>query len=627
MTSTPSDFDLPHGAISLGNGRVLFRVWAPKAERVELVLHPERAPREIAMQARPFGYFEHVEENAADGLRYAYRLDEGPLRPDPASRHQPDGVHQPSAVFLPESFEWTDSEWAGVARDELVIYELHVGTFTPEGTFAAVVERLPELRELGVTAIEIMPVSQFPGERNWGYDGVHPYAAQDSYGGPRELQRLIDAAHREGLAVLLDVVYNHLGPEGNYLAEFGHYFTDRYHTPWGLAINYDGPHSEPVRRYVIENAVSWVRDFHVDGLRLDAIQTIYDLSARHILEELQSAVQGEAERQGRIVHVIGETDQNDVRLVTPKERGGIGLDAVWSDGFHHAVHSLLTSERDGYFQDYGGLEHLAKSYDDVFVYDGGYSKLRRRRHGNPVGDAERSRFVVCLKNHDQIGNRAMGDRYAAILSPEALRLACGLFALNPGTLLLFMGCEYGEKRPFPFFCSFGDPDLIEAVRHGRRREFAELDFEWGGEIPDPQDAATFESAKLSWDWPDGSRHAQTRQLMRDLLHARRGWSGLRDRRHTKARIVEGTSVERNDPGTEASARLLLIERGIDAALVGCANINECAAVLPAYEVEGRRLLLSTADSRYGGDRRPDESPHELHPYELVLFGPAEWSLA
>ena len=381
-------------------------------------------------------------------------------------------------------------------REDLVIYELHVGTFTPEGTFDAIIPRLAQLVALGVTALEIMPVAQFPGGRNWGYDGVHPYAAQNTYGGPQGLQRLVDAAHQAGLAVILDVVYNHFGPEGCYLEAFGHYSTPRYHTPWGNAVNFDGPHSDPVRQFVIDNACTWVRDFHLDGLRLDAVHAIFDLGARHILEELQAAVHEQAVRQQRLVHVIAESSQNDMRLIRPVSQGGYGLDAVWSDDFHHAVRTVLTGQSDGYYQDFGRPEQLVKAFNQVFVYDGCYSPFRARRHGSRVGDADRTRFVVCVQNHDQIGNRALSDRLSTIVPQEAQRLTCGLLLLSPCVPLLFMGEEYGETRPFPFFCSFLDPGLVEAVRRGRREEFAALAFHWEDAMADPQDPATFDAAKL-----------------------------------------------------------------------------------------------------------------------------------
>ena len=392
----------PQGALLQNDGRVCWRIWAPLADNVSLVMFTPQGREEAVMTPEGKGYFVHQRRLKNDILQYMYKLSDGREYPDPASRWQPEGVHRPSALFFPESYTWSDNGWRGISAEDLVIYELHVGAFTPEGTFEAIIPRLGQLSSLGVTAIEIMPVAQFPGDRNWGYDGVHPYAVQNSYGGPHAFQRLIDAAHQNHLTVILDVVYNHIGPEGNYFAKFGPYFTDRYHTPWGKAVNFDGPDSDPVRQFVIDNACAWVHDFHVDGLRLDAVQTIYDFSASHILADIKAAVKQVAESQDRIVHVIAETNQNDVRLVNPPEHGGYGLDAVWSDDFHHSVHALLTGQRDGYYQDFGRAEDLAKAYSRVFVYDGCFSPFRRRRHGSKAGSLERTKFVVCVHNHDQV---------------------------------------------------------------------------------------------------------------------------------------------------------------------------------------------------------------------------------
>jgi maltooligosyltrehalose trehalohydrolase len=529
--------------------------------------------------------------------------------PDPASRWQPEGVHRPSAVYSPERFRWGDAAWRGVRREELVIYELHVGAFTPEGSFAAIVPRLESLRELGVTAIEVMPVAQFPGTRNWGYDGVHPYAAQSSYGGPRGLQELIDAAHAHGLGVILDVVYNHLGPEGNYLAKFGPYFTDRYHTPWGEAINYDGPESDAVRQFVVENARMWIRDFHADGLRLDAVQTIFDFSPRHILADIETAAHEEAERRGVGVHVIAETDQNDVRLLQDQDRGGYGLDAVWSDDFHHAVHALLTGERQSYYEDFGTAQHIAKAISNVFVRDGGYSRFHRRRHGTPAGGIDRSRFVVCVQNHDQVGNRACGERLGTLISPEAQRLAAGLMLLSPCTPMLFMGEEYGETRPFPFFCSFGDEGLVEAVRRGRRAEFATMEGGSTLQIPDPQSESTFQSARLAWDWPVGSPQAGMRRLYTALLAARRKWPALIDRRHTAARLSAGCDGD-----------TLIVERGNGGGrILAVANCTGRPCAMPDVDLVGRTLLLSTAAVEFGGPGADRDAFSPLLPYELRVF--------
>ena len=609
----------PQGALGQRDGSVLWRIWAPAANEVRLITWPGGRRQETLMQAQQFGYHVCRQEGVEEGLRYAYQLAAGREFPDPASRWQPEGVHKPSAVFFPETFAWTDQSWRGVPRRDLVIYELHVGTFTPAGTLDAIVPRLAELAELGVTALELMPLAQFPGERNWGYDGVHPYAVQNSYGGPRALQRLVDAAHRAGLAVILDVVYNHLGPEGNYFGQFGPYFTDHYRTPWGQAINFDAADSDPVRQFFIDNACCWVRDFHIDGLRLDATHAIYDFSARHILSEIAEGVHAVAARQNRRVHVIAETHQNDVRLVQSEQAGGCGLDGVWSDDFHHAVHALLTGERDGYYQDFGQPEHLAKAISDVFVYDGCYSPFRRRRHGNKVGATDRSQFVVAIQNHDQVGNRALGDRLSTIISPAAQRLACGLLLLSPSVPLLFMGEEYGETRPFPFFCSFGDADLIEAVRRGRKAEFAGLAFQWQNELPDPQDPATLAAAKLQWSWPGGSSSSQLRRLYHDLLEARRKWPAVLDPVDMQVRL-ERVPVSGSDKAT-----LLIVQQGAPR-LAWIANLTPLAAPTLALDLPEAAVLLSTAAVRYGGGRAACEPSDELQPYELRVFGPHAWRL-
>ncbi len=613
---------LPQGVARCGSGAAEWRVWAPHSPEVTLVTWPDGRRRDTPMAREGFGYFTCRQEGVAEGLRYAYRLADGNEYPDPASCWQPDGVHRPSAVLFPGDFPWSDAGWRGVPREDLVIYELHVGTFSPEGTFDGVIARLADLVSLGVTAVEIMPVGEFPGARNWGYDGAFPYAVQDSYGGPHGLNRLVDAAHHAGLAVLLDVVYNHLGPEGNYLGKYGPYFTDRYRTPWGSAVNFDGPHCDAVRRYFIDNACMWIRDYHVDGLRLDAVHAIFDLGARHILADIEAAVQEEAVRQDRIVHVIAESNQNDVRLVDPAERGGYGLDGVWADDFHHAVHALLTGEREGYYADFGDPEQVAKALREAFVYDGCYSGFRRRRHGSKTGDRDRTKFIACIQNHDQVGNRARGDRLDALIPPAARRLACGLLLLSPATPLLFMGEEYGERRPFPFFCSFGDPALMEAVRRGRREEFAAMTFQWGNAIPDPQAPETFQSALLEWSWPPDSLQGKLRLLYQDLLAARRHWPPLRDRRHTAASMVDASRAQHGTP------KLLVIERGDTEKIIAYANLGKDVLQL-STQYSSRRTrypILSTEDCRYGGTRAMAEPVRELLPYELVIFGDISWRL-
>lgn len=620
------------GALRQPDGSVMWHVWAPWREKIEIVLHTSAQPRVQAMSPAGGGYFSFRAENIGEGQRYIYRIAGEGEFPDPASRWQPDGVHTPSAVFFPDNFTWTDSDWCGVVRSDLVIYELHVGTFTRAGTFDAIIPRLAELRALGVTALEIMPIAQFPGARNWGYDGVFPYAAQQSYGGPRAFQRLVDAAHAAGLAVFLDVVYNHLGPEGNYLSRFGPYFTDHYHTPWGKALNYDGAESDPVRRFVVDNVRMWVRDYHIDGLRLDAAQEIYDLGTRHLLSEIATAAHEIGREQQRPVHVIAETDQEDLRLVNSPTVGGYGLDAVWSDDFHHSVHAYFTGERDGYYQDFGAVDDLAKAYNEVFVYDGRYSHFRRRRHGMPAGDTSRDRFVISIQNHDQVGNRAESDRFGVLLAPAQQRLAAALLLLAPGVPMLFMGEEYGEQQPFPFFCSFDNLDLAASIRHGRKAEFAGHTFRWLKEPLDPQAEATFEKAKLRWSWPAGSESAGLRLLYGDLLRARSTWPALRDLAHTSARVVSGDGGD--GPGADAQrSSLLVVRRGLRPAVIAVANMTDtrqsCLAVAGELSDdlgESAVAILSTAQSCYAGERTSLDEIATLEPFELAIWGPESWRL-
>jgi maltooligosyltrehalose trehalohydrolase len=506
---------LDRGARCIPDGETCFSVWAPRARTVTVRLGETLH----ALDAGPDGVHAGIVPRAPLGTDYAYRLDGGPDRPDPVSRYQPHGVHGASRIVAPNAFEWTDDDWTGLAMRDLVLYELHVGTFTPAGTFDGVITRLPELAELGITAVELMPVAAFPGTRNWGYDGVHPYAPHVAYGGPDGLRRLVSAAHRAGIGVILDVVYNHLGPEGNYLAEFGPYFTDRYHTPWGAAMNFDGPDSDEVRRYVIDNALYWITEYRLDGLRLDAVHAIYDFSAWHILEEVAAAVHRQADALGRSVLVIAESDLNDPRLVRGVQAGGYGLDGQWNDDFHHAVHARLTGEQSGYYVDFGRTADIAASLTNRFVLDGRRSAFRRRRHGAPAMDVPADRFVVAIQNHDQVGNRAKGERLGALVDPRRRRLAAALLLCAPYVPLLFMGEEYDEPHPFQYFVSHGDPDLVDAVRAGRRREFS--DFAWRDEVPDPQAEATFENSKLQWALRTRPPHAQLLALYRDLLAVRK----------------------------------------------------------------------------------------------------------
>jgi len=509
------------GATYLGNSSE-FCVWAPRAARVDLRLL-EPSEHVVRMEAGGGGYHYAVVPGVKPGCRYFYRLDGGPDRPDPASRRQAGDVHGPSEV-IDDEFSWTDEGWRGLPPEELLIYEIHIGTFTPEGTFDAAIGRLDDLSELGVTAIEIMPVAQFPGARNWGYDGVFPFAVQNTYGGAAGLKRLVDACHARGLAAILDVVYNHLGPEGNYLREFGPYFTDRHRTPWGEAVNFDGPGSDEARRYFVENALQWVVDFHFDGIRVDAVHAIFDQSANPFLRQLADAVRDAGRRLGRRTYTIGESDLNDVRLVLPARENGYGFDAQWGDDFHHAVHAQLTGETSGYYQDFGPVSAIGKAMRDAFVYTGQYSGFRGRTHGSTTERVCASQFVVFAQNHDQVGNRMLGERLSTLAPFEKLKLAAGLVLLSPYIPMLFMGEEYGETAPFLYFVSHTDPALIEAVRKGRREEFA--GFAWKSEPPDPESEETFLRSKLNHALAGHGWHRLLRRFYAKLIRLRRSAPAL-----------------------------------------------------------------------------------------------------
>jgi len=601
------------GAIAAGEGRCRFRVWAPGVKKVEVHFS---FPRDLVVPLQDEnGYHQAVLEGAGPGSLYFYRLDGEKERPDPASRFQPQGVHGPSQVVSP-FFPWEDKGWFGLPLRDYVIYELHVGAFSPEGTFIGTVAYLDELKDLGVTALELMPVAQFPGGRNWGYDGVYPFAVQDSYGGPEGLKSLVNECHKRELAVVLDVVYNHLGPEGNYLRDFGPYFTDRYNTPWGQAINFDGPENREVRRFFIENALNWITEFHIDALRLDAVHAIPDFSAEPFLKELAKAVHEQAERFNRRVHLIAESDLNDIRLLRAPERGGYGLDGQWSDDFHHCLHTLLTGETTGYYKDFGRVEDLRRAMGEGFVYGGRYSAYRRRPHGNSSREIPAARLVVFSQNHDQVGNRLLGERLGRLTSFEGLKLAAGIVILSPYIPLLFMGEEYGEEAPFPYFISHGDPELAEAVRGGRRKEFSS--FRWTQEPPDPQDEETFRSARLDRSLREKEPNRTLYRLYRELLALRKSHPVLsrmnKDRQELHALEEKKVMVQRRwDEGEEFVAVYHF----------GDSPQKFSLTLPPGAWVK----LLDSADPKWGGagtEIPPDlhggeEKPLRLSPRSFILL--------
>ena len=556
-------WERPLGAVPVAGGLVEFRVWAQAAQDVRVRV----GGREHALEAAGLGVHEARVEAEA-GEDYAYVLDDGPELPDPCTRHQPAGLRGPSRIVDPRAFAWTDAAFAPPALQDLVLYELHVGTFTAEGTFDAAIEHLAALAQLGVTAVEVMPIAAFPGAHGWGYDGVYPAAAHSGYGGPQGFQRLVDAAHAAGLAVILDVVPNHVGASGaEALEAFGPYFTERYATFWGKAINYDDEHADPVREWLLQSATGWVADFHVDGLRLDAIHAVYDQGANPILAELADRVH--AANPGALV--IAESGLNDPKVIRPREQGGFGHDAQWADDFHHALRVLLTGDTEGYYEEFGAVADLAKAFHRPFVHDGDYSTFRRRRFGASAEDRHQEQFVVFAQNHDQVGNRALGDR----LPEQARPLAAFCTLLSPFVPMLFMGEEYGEPAPFQFFSDHIDEEIAIATREGRRREFAAFAQFAGEEVPDPQDPVTFRRSKLTRERDEAlaSLYARLLTLRRDL------------------------PVGEVATGHDEAERWLTVDRGMYRL---CANF---AGERRAVPTGGRgQIVLGTAPASLDGDR-------------------------
>lgn len=571
-----------------------FRVWAPGRVRVEVVIGDRRLP----MTRMERGWWEVTDEAAQAGTRYGISLDGGETRPDPRSASQPDGVHGLSEVVDHGAHDWKDAGWPGLPLAGSVLYELHVGTFAPAGTFDGVIERLPHLVELGVDAIELMPVAEFSGERGWGYDGVDLFAPHHAYGGPAGLKRLVDACHAHGVGAVLDVVYNHLGPVGNFLSEFGPYFSDRLATAWGTAFNFDGPGSDEVRRFIVDNALMWIRDYHFDGLRLDAVHAIVDQSPLNVLEQLALEVDGLDADLHRTTFLIAESDANDPRLVRSRDVGGHGLHGVWSDDWHHALHGVLTGERTGYYQDFGSLELLGKALRQAWVYDGVWSARRQSTRGRKaIGVASHS-FVIAVQNHDQVGNRATGDRLAALVDEGRLKIAATLLFLAPFTPMLFQGEEWAASSPFLYFTDHSDQEVGDAVRDGRRREFAA--FGWDSDqIPDPQDANTFERSRLNWNELDEPFH-------RRMLEWYRAMIGLRRRLPSPAdSLGHGVVVEVDD-------ELSRIEFARDAISVRV-NLGENDWQLPLPE--GMQLLMASDPSI-----RPSGGMLCLSPSNVAILG-------
>ena len=567
-------------------------VWAPNARRVEAQVSGRREP--LQPQARA-GWWGGEVAGVRPGTDYAFVLDGADPLPDPRSLWQPHGVHGPSRVYDHDRFDWSDDGWHGRALPGAVLYELHVGTFTREGSFDAAITRLGHLVELGITHVEVMPVAAFSGRHGWGYDGVDLYAVHEPYGGPDGFKRFIDACHARGLGVVLDVVYNHLGPSGNYLPRFGPYFTEAHHTPWGAAVNLDDAGSDEVRAFFVDNALMWLRDYHVDGLRLDAVHALVDTRAITLLEQLSTAVDALAAQVNRPLFLVAETDRNDPATITPREAGGLGLHAQWDDDVHHALHALLTGERQGYYADFGSFEVLRQVLTAAFHHAGTWSSFRGRTHGRPV-DPHRTpgwRFVAFLQDHDQIGNRASGDRLSASVSPGLLACGAALLLTGPFTPMLFMGEEWAASTPWQYFTAHEEPELARAVTEGRRREFAEHG--WDAEVPDPQDSATLARSVLDWsvlDWsecetaPTELPHAWVLRQYRELIALRRSRPELTDGRLDRVQVA-----------FDAAARWVRVYRGGLRVLV---NLGAERRQVPTDRPATGVLLASGADVELSG---------------------------
>lgn len=607
---------LASGATPHTGGSCEFRVWAPDRESVSVRI-AGRKPGVYSMQKDEDGQFSVLVPVTPPGTDYCFALGDAD-RPDPASRWQPHGVHGPSRVVDPSAFAWGDRDWRGRPLREFIFYEAHVGTFTPEGTFRAAIARLPHLRRLGITALELMPVAEFPGARNWGYDGVSLYAPHSAYGGPDEMKALVDACHQQGIAFVLDVVYNHLGPEGNYLAEFGPYFTDTYRTPWGQAINFDGPRCDPVRRFFADNALYWLTEFHIDALRIDAIHGIFDFGARHFLDQLASEFHDQAAALGRQAWLIAESNLNDSRVVKPRKQGGFQVDAQWNDDFHHSLVTALAGPQPGYLSDFGSLGCVAKAITDGFVYDGIYSQWRQRRHGNSSKDLRGEALVHFIQNHDQVANAFAGSRLASLIPLEAQKLAAAVLVCSPALPLLFMGQEYGETAPFHYFTSHGDPDLVQAVREGRSREFGE--FHSGAGYADPQDESTFLTSKLRWDCLAREPFKTMLRLYADLFALRAATPSLSNVRKDLASVTFD----------EEGGWLVLVRKdpdGTSSALV--CNFARTAQTVPLAPPpsDNWSLALWTAAPSYGGagetPPRAARGGVDLPPSSAALFRTGE----
>ena len=576
------------------NATPTIKVWAPHARFLTLEVDGKNNTPLMKMQ---YGFWQAKCPEVKPGDRYKLNINNKDQFPDPASLSQPDGIHDSSeAIDLNIIRSIRDQNWKGISTGDLVIYELHVGTYTPEGTFKALKNKLPYLKELGINAITIMPVASFPGDRNWGYDGVFPFSVQASYGGAAELAHLVKSCHENGIAVILDVVYNHLGPEGNYLDAYGPYFTRKYQTPWGKAINFDDAWCDGVRHYFLENALMWLRDFHIDGLRLDAVHTIKDTSPKHFLRELSEQVQQLNKKTGARHFLIGESDLNDTRYINPLSKDGYGLDAQWCDDWHHSLHALITGERNGYYSGFGELQHLTKSFNHAFVYNGNYSEYRKKIFGTSTTRQPGNKFVIYTQNHDQVGNRALGDRLSKLVNFEALKLAAATMFFSPFIPMVFMGEEYAEDSPFLYFISHNNLHLVERVRQGRKREYR--DFMRNATPPDPFDEETFLKSKLKWDYTKNPQKNHMLKFYKKCIEIRKQYSLLKAGNRDNINAVEIIKDK----------VLLFSNHNSEMKITAFFNFSDQPASFKTHGLSDPELLLYSAHEKWGGIAPENENP-------------------
>ncbi|TDB63727.1 malto-oligosyltrehalose trehalohydrolase [Arundinibacter roseus] len=595
MTSIPiSDKTLGVNFTDANEATIL--VWAPEAESMDLILHHQQ--QAVPLTRIDYGYWSLETPLLQPGDRYLFRINGKNEFPDPASLSQPDGVHGASEALRLTDFEWDDQAWTNPKLDDYIFYEIHTGTFTNEGTFEALEQKLDYLHELGITAIELMPLAQFPGTRNWGYDGVFPYAVQHSYGGAHGLQRLVNACHQRQIAVVLDVVYNHLGPEGNYLGQFGPYINPKYYTPWGGAINFDDAWSDGVRQFVIENVLMWFRDFHIDALRLDAVHALKDFGPVHILQDIRRCTDELMAQTGQRHYLIAELDLNDNKYIAPLEKGGYGLDAQWIDEFHHALRVTAGGERTGYYTDFEGISHLAKAYTDAFVFSGQFSNHRKRFFGTRVDDNPGQQFIVFSQNHDQIGNRMLGERSSQLMSFEMQKTMAAAVILSPFLPFLFMGEEWSEPHPFLYFADHSDPELTQAVRQGRKKEFAA--FHAIGEAPDPFSLESYALSKPQWELLTQTPHQQMFQYYKKLIALRKTQPALRhlNRRQLSVKVY-------------AEAETLILHRWHEEQHMICIlNFSDQPQPVTFPELENLswQKILDSSDTQWGGSGQGEHLP-------------------